>query len=107
MQPSNRHHHNAHALRPQLGELGLSPLDELARSVCGPDDVPLEIDDLAEHFLLEATQAPPSSAPQPPSAALDTLEASMSEACFEGQDGRAGQRAFERLWREIISRELG
>ena len=47
-----------------------------------------------------------ATAPEP-APALGTLEASLSEACFEEQDGRAGQRAFERLWREIISRELG
>lgn len=101
--------HNAHALRPQMGEVGDAPLDELSRTLCGPDDVPLEIDDLAAHFLLEATQAAPSTRPpEPEQSGLSplALEACLGEACFEELDGRAGQRLFERLWREIISREL-
>jgi hypothetical protein len=104
-----------HALRSSPGEDGAA-LEELARLAPGPDDLPLEVDDLAVHFLLEATQAPSTS--PPPQAAEqaaeleseplepEALEASLGEACFEGQDGRTGQRAFERLWREIISREL-
>jgi hypothetical protein len=100
--------HNTHALRPQIGETGASALDELARSACGPDDMALEIDDLATHFLLEVTQTTSSLPPEPDEAGLELepLEARLGEACFEEQDGRAAQRAFERLWREIISREL-
>jgi hypothetical protein len=109
MHATSRGRHNAHALRPQIGEIGEAPLSELARSLCGPDDVPLEIDDLAAHFLLEATQAAPSSLPPVRETARlesEALEASLGEACFEDEDGRAGQRSFERLWHEIISREL-
>jgi hypothetical protein len=109
MHIANKARHNTHALRPPIGDYGAAAsLEELAKSAVGPDDVALEIDDLAEHFLLEATQATPSSLPPPESPGLESeaLEASLGEACFEGQDGRAGQRAFERLWREIISREL-
>ena len=106
MDATSRGRHNAHALRPEIGELGEEPLSELGRSLCGPDDVPLEIDDLAAHFLLEATQATPSSLPPAPRVRTEELEASLGEACFEDQDGRAGQQAFERLWREIINREL-
>jgi len=111
MHSALKERHTVHALRPQIGEVGDADVgdspDELSRSLCGPDDVPLEIDDLAAHFLLEATQAAPST--RPPEAerapAPDLLEASLGEACFEGQDGEAGQRAFERLWHAIISRE--
>jgi hypothetical protein len=100
--------HTAHALRPQIGEIGASALDELANSMCGPDDMSVEIDELATHFLQEATQTTSSLPPEPEEATLELqpLEARLGEACFEEQDGRAAQRAFERLWREIISREL-
>jgi hypothetical protein len=108
MDSASKGRHNAHALRPQIGEIGASALDEQANSLCGPDDLPLEIDDLAAHFLQEATQTTSSLPPAPEEAGLELepLEARMGEACFEGQDGLAGQRAFERLWREILSREL-
>lgn len=108
MQSVSKGRHTANALRPQIGEVGATALDELANCLCGPDDLPLEIDELATHFLLEATQATSSLPPQREDASLELepLEARLGEACFEGQDGRAGQRAFERLWREIISREL-
>jgi hypothetical protein len=109
MDSASKGRHNAHALRPQIGEIGASALDELANSMCGPDDMPVEIDELATHFLQEATQTTSSLPPQPEEEAsleLQPLEARLGEACFEEQDGRAAQRAFERLWREIISREL-
>jgi hypothetical protein len=112
MHSASKGHHNAHALRPQIGEVGETPLDELCKVSCGPDDMALEIDDLAEHFLLEATQATATSRPPQReetslgSESLETLEASLGTACFEGEDGRDGQRAFERLWRSIIQREL-
>lgn len=109
MHSASKGRHDVRALRPQIGEVGDAPPDELSRSLCGPDDVPLEIDDLAAHFLLEATQAAPSSLPpEPEQASLAPLavEACLGEACFDDEDGRSGQRLFERLWREIIHREL-
>jgi hypothetical protein len=104
-------HDNVRALRPRSGMLVASSLEELSRQAPGPDDVPLEVDDLAAHFLLEATQATPSSLPADDvqdelSEDEASVEASLGVACFDGVDDRRSQRAFERLWHEIISREL-
>lgn len=102
-----------HAMKPpRRDDAGLpaASLEELAASILiSPDDVPLEIEDLAPHFLYEATQSSmPSSAP--PSAApiiARGADAALREAFFEdGASEDEKLREFERIWKHIISREL-
>lgn len=98
------------ALRPPKAEsdLGSANLDELSASLRSPDDVPVEIEDLATHFLWEATQSSIPSSPAPaaePGAA--GADAALREAFFDdaGRE-RERLREFERIWKHIISREL-
>lgn len=104
--------HEKHAIRPPRVESATpaASLEDLSHSlVVSPDDVPLEIEDLAPHFLFEATQSSmPSSAPieaaPPPARGAD---AALREAFFdEGEQHGEQLREFERIWKHIISREL-
>lgn len=107
-------HHNAHALRdPQLSLHQVAPasLQELSSPLIGPDDVPVEIEDLGAHFLMDAMQSSIPSAPaandtSDPLFELDApLEAALSELYFDELDAPAAQRSFERMWNEILRRE--
>lgn len=106
---------NAHALRePQfsLHQVAPASLQELSSPLVGPDDVPVEIDDLGAHFLMDATQSTLPAAPIAndtcdPLFELDApLEAALSEAYFDELDTPSAQRSFERMWHEILRREL-
>lgn len=97
------------ALRPPPPgrDLDSAELDESSVQLRSPDDVPIEIEDLAPHFLWEATQSDmPSEAPArlPDASGAD---AALREAFFE-EAGRERDRLreFERIWKHIISREL-
>jgi hypothetical protein len=85
-------------------------LSELSESlVVSPDDVSLEIEDLASHFLFEATESDmKSSAPAPAVVVHSQAEDSaLREAFFEDDTNRHEQlREFERIWKHILSREL-
>jgi hypothetical protein len=92
--------------RPE-GDLDSAELDESSVSLRSPDDVSIEIEDLASHFLWEATQ---SDMPNATPAALPDAsgaDAALREAFFE-ETGRERDRLreFERIWKHIISREL-
>ncbi len=109
-EPSASESRSLRALRPPRPEadLGSASLDELNASLCSPDDVPVEIEDLAPHFLWEATQ---SRMPSRPAPALQPeavgADAALREAFFEGAGHEREQlREFERIWKHIISREL-
>jgi len=97
------------SLRPPPSESDLgSSLDELSASLCSPDDVPVEIEDLAAHFLWEATQSSMPSSPAPATEpGQSEADAELREAFFE-ESGRQRERLreFERIWKHIISREL-
>jgi hypothetical protein len=101
------------ALRPPRHDANTVPvasLEELAASLLiSPDDVPLEIEDLAPHFLYEATQSsmPSSAAPAGPPL-VHGKDAALREDFFEQDEEHQGEqlREFERIWKHIISREL-
>jgi hypothetical protein len=102
--PGSRRLRAVRPSRPE-GDLESAAPDELSVSLCSPDDVPIEIEDLASHFLWEATQ---SDMPRAAPAALPDAsgaDAALREAFFEGT-GRERLREFERIWKHIISREL-
>jgi hypothetical protein len=101
------------AMRPPRHDANTVPmasLEELAASLLiSPDDVPLEIEDLAPHFLFEATQSSmPSSAASAGPPTVYGKDAALQEAFFESDEEREGEqlREFERIWKHIISREL-
>lgn len=83
---------------------------EAQSPLLGPDDAALETEDLAEHFLFEATQ----SSPPPPHCERDgdealfdgdaDVEASLAAPFFDAE--KPNVRGFERMWNEIIDREL-
>jgi hypothetical protein len=109
----NTHTRALHTIKPAHragGTLPVASLEELAASILvSPDDVSLEIEDLAPHFLYEATQSSmPSSAPPPSTPiAAQGPDAALREAFFEeSQSEREKLREFERIWKHIISREL-
>lgn len=113
---SGAHEHSdpsLQAIRPPRHDASGVPvasLEELAASLLvSPDDVPLEIEDLAPHFLFEATQSsmPSSAAPAGPPM-VHGKDAALREDFFEQEDGREGERLreFERIWKHIISREM-
>jgi hypothetical protein len=96
--------------RPDNQAAPAESLEELAASlVVSPDDLPLEIEDLAPHFLFEATQSSmPSSVPLAgePIVARGP-DAALREAFFDEAGGDREQlREFERIWKHIINREL-
>lgn len=96
------------APRDDPGASGYS-LAELSASLpVSPDDVPLEVEDLAPHFLFEATQSSvPSSNPPAPALTGAEPDAALREAFFEGHERELEQlREFERIWKHIIRREL-
>jgi hypothetical protein len=93
--------------------LPTASLEELAASLLiSPDDVALDVEDLAPHFLFEATQSSmPSSAPPPASPIIARgADAALREAFFDADETRQSAseklREFERIWKHIISREL-
>jgi hypothetical protein len=101
------------AIRPPRHDASTVPvasLEELAASLLvSPDDVPLEIEDLAPHFLFEATQSsmPSSAAPAGPPL-VRGKDAALREDFFEQDEEHEGGRLreFERIWKHIISREM-
>lgn len=99
--------HPLRTLRPPRpdGALESGTLDALSASLRSPDDVAVEIEDLAPHFLWEATQSdmPSSAVPALPDVA--GADAALREAFFD-ETGRERLREFERIWKHIISREL-
>lgn len=111
-------HRSSHALRQDKRTLYPVPREQKAQAisleelvaglVVSPDDVPLETEDLAPHFLFEATQsAVPSSVP-PLAAPIHAqgADAALREDFFEGAYDSERLREFERIWKHIISREL-
>jgi hypothetical protein len=112
-QPARSEPHKTRTIRPARAEGAGLPrlsLEDLSQSlVVSPDDVALEIEDLAPHFLFEATQSsmPSSVPPDVEPAVARGPDAALREAFFEeGDHGGEKLREFERIWRHIISREL-
>jgi hypothetical protein len=112
-QPTRQELHKPHTIRPARAEgaaMPLASLEDLSQSlVVSPDDVSLEVEDLAPHFLFEATQSsmPSSVPPAAESAATRGPDAALREAFFdEGDNDREKLREFERIWTHIIGREL-
>jgi hypothetical protein len=90
-------------------------LEALSSAMISADDEPVETEDLAVHFLMEATQSSHPPAPPCDDSAEDDcslfdsdapLEACLGEDYFDGAAGKGDVRGFERMWKEIIQREL-
>lgn len=98
--------------RHELRKVEPISLEPLAPTVIGPDDEPIETEDLANHFLMEVTQSshPPAIAAEADLAEGSLvdgdapLEARLGEAYFDAAEPDV--RGFERMWNEIIHREL-
>lgn len=99
--------------RRELRNVELRSLEALPPAVVGPDDEPIETEDLANHFLMEVTQSshPPAmllhEVDHADSALFDgdaPLDACLGEAFFDAS--KPDVRGFERMWNEIIQREL-
>jgi hypothetical protein len=99
--------------RRELRNVEPRSLEALPPAIMGPDDEPIETEDLANHFLMEVTQ---SSHPQAVLVAeLDhtddslfdgdaLLDTCLAESYFDAN--KPDVRGFERMWNEILQREL-
>lgn len=96
--------------RNELRNVKALSLETVPPTVLGPDDEQVETEDLASHFLMEATQSSHPPAPrmeQEERSLFDgdaSLESFMGESFFDA--GKADVRGFERMWHEILQREL-
>lgn len=97
----------------ELRNVGPRSLEALSPTMIGPDDEPLETEDLASHFLMEVTQSshPPAMVQAEPDHADVSLfdgdaplEACLGEGYFDA--ATPDVPGFERMWNEIIHREL-
>jgi len=85
-------------------------LESSSPAMLGPDDEAIETEDLASHFLMEATQSshPPALRVEREERSLFDLDAShesyLGESFFDAS--KPDVRGFERMWNEIIHREL-